>query len=80
MLGANNLMIKRLAVFKLFASYLVEELVDPRKLNVALKWLWLWVNIMVICDLLSEFDFDQILSRKQRAVQNLQYSYMQISC
>ena len=80
MLGANNLMIKRLAVFKLFASYLVEELVDPRKLNVALKWLWLWVNIMVICDLLSDFDFDQILSRVQRAVQNLQYSHMQFSC
>ena len=62
------------------SSYLVEELVDPRKLNVALKWLWLWVNIMVICDLLSDFDFDQILSRVQRAVQNLQYSHMQFSC
>ena len=56
--------------------YLV-ELIDPRKLNVALTWLWLWVNIMAICDLLSDFDFDQIPSREQRTVQNLQYSHMQ---
>ena len=32
---------------------------------------------MAICDLLSNFDFDQILSREQRTVQNLQYSQMQ---
>ena len=63
-----------------FASHLVEELVDIRKLNVALKWLRLWVNIMVMCFLLSDFDFDQIPSREQRAAQNLQYSDMQFSC
>ena len=49
--------------------YLV-ELVDPRKLNVALKWLWLWVTITLTSDLLSDFDFDQIPSREQITVQN----------
>ena len=67
-----TLLVNRLAV----TIYLV-ELVDPRKHYVALKWLWLWVNIMAICDLLSNFDFDQILSREQRTVQNLQHSQMQ---
>ena len=32
---------------------------------------------MVISDLLSDFDFDQIPSREQRTVQKLQYSHMQ---
>lgn len=54
-----TLWVNRLAVAYPFPIYPV-ELVDPRKLNVALKWLWLWVNIMVISDLLSDFDFDQI--------------------